>query len=335
MTEDRMLGALMGAAVGDALGMPVEGLSHTNVRTYYRGIKQYEPDRHRRDLTAGQWTDDTQFTFALVKALTDWLQTTTHPDCFDAALGERLAAAYVALLPEARRWGPTSRAAVERLAAGTPWTEAGDAAHPSNGAAMRAAPLGVWWAALEIPFAQALTFIRVVLQVTHRHPTALVAGIGQAFAVAEVLRTPPEAFDPPTFWNRLLEVVQRAEAELGDASAACSRRLALLADHLRDFPLDLQDLCHGTSARADESWPFAVAMFARNPDLLEATLLSAINVGGDADTVGAMVGALLGARHGWHAFPDVWRRELEAADRLEASARAFLQALQTARTEPH
>jgi len=335
MTEDRMLGALMGAAVGDALGMPVEGLSHTNVRTYYRGIKQYEPDRHRRDLTAGQWTDDTQFTFALAAALTDWLRATDHPHRFDAALAERLAAAYVALLPEARRWGPTSRAAVERLAAGTPWTEAGDAAHPSNGAAMRAAPLGVWWAALEVPFTQALAFLRAVLEVTHRHPAALVAGIGQAFAVAEVLRTPPEAFDPQTFWSRLLEAVRRAEAELGDTSAACSRRLALLADHLRDFPLDLQDLCHGTSARADESWPFAVAMFARNPDLLEATLLSAINVGGDADTVGAMVGALLGARHGWHAFPDVWRRELEAADRLEASARAFLQALQTARTEPH
>ena len=329
MTEDRMLGALMGTAVGDALGMPVEGLSHTNVRTYYRGIKQYEPDRQRRDLTAGQWTDDTQFTFALAEALTDWLQATAHPDRFDAALAERLTAAYVALLPEARRWGPTSRAAVERLAAGMPWSEAGDAAHPSNGAAMRAAPLGVWWAALEVPFAQALAFIRAVLEVTHRHPTALVAGFGQAFAVAEVLRTPPETFAPPTFWSRLLEAVRRAEAELGDTSAACSRRLALLTDHLRDFPLDLQDRCHGTSARADESWPFAAAMFARNPDLLEATLLSAINVGGDADTVGAMVGALLGARHGWQAFPEAWRRELEAADRLEATARAFLQVLQT------
>ena len=45
--------------------------------------------------------------------------------------------------------------------------------------------------------------------------------------------------------------------------------------------------------------------------------------------MGAMVGALLGARHGWQAFPESWRRELEAADRLEATARAFLQVLQT------
>lgn len=330
MTEDRMLGALLGTAVGDALGMPVEGLSHTNVRTYYRGIKQYEPDRHRRDLTAGQWTDDTQFTFALTEGLTDWLHATDHPAHFDDALAERLTAAYVALRPQARRWGPTSRTAIERLAQGIPWTEAGDATHPSNGAAMRAAPLGLWWATVAVSFDQALTFLQAIFGLTHRHPTALVAGIGQAFAVAEVLRTPPEAFAPEAFWQRLLKVVQQAEAALGDASAACSRRLQLLGNHLHDFPLDLQDLCQGTSARADESWPFAVAMFARNPDLLEATLLSAINVGGDADTIGAMVGALLGARHGWHAFPEVWRRDLEAADHLEATARAFFQALHAA-----
>jgi len=327
MNEDRMLGALLGTAIGDALGMPIEGLSHDNVRRYYRGIKQYEPDHYRRDLQAGQWTDDTQFTFALVRTLTDWLQTTSHPDRFDATLAERLAAAYVALLPQARRWGPTSQAAVERLAAGAPWTEAGDAAQPTNGAAMRAAPLGIWWATLDVPFPQALAFVHAVLGLTHRHPTALVAGIGQAFAVAEVLRTPPEMFDPNAFWARLTDTVQRAEAELGDTSAACSHRLQLLANHLHDFPLDLQDLCHGTSARANESWPFAVTMFGRNPDLIEATLLSAINVGGDADTVGAMVGTLLGARHGWSAFPKSWRLGLEAIDDLEASARAFIQVL--------
>ncbi|MDQ7040718.1 MAG: ADP-ribosylglycohydrolase family protein [Rhodothermus sp.] len=327
MTADRMLGALLGTAVGDALGMPVEGLSHTNVRTYYKGIKQYEPDRHRRDLAAGQWTDDTQFTFALTEALTEWLRTTDQPDRSDTTLTKRLADAYVALLPRARRWGATSRTAIERLTQGIPWTEAGDATHPSNGAAMRAAPLGIWWAVYDVPVAQALSFIFNVLGLTHRHPVALVAGFGQAFAVAEVLRTSPDSFDPRAFWNRLLKMVRLAETEWGDATAACSSRLQRLTDHLCDFPLDLQDLCHGTGPHADESWPFAVAMFARNPDLLEATLLSAINVGGDADTVGAMVGSLLGARHGWSAFPEAWRSELEAVHRLEAIAHAFLQAL--------
>ncbi|GBD01376.1 ADP-ribosyl-[dinitrogen reductase] glycohydrolase [bacterium HR18] len=327
MTADRMLGALLGTAIGDALGMPVEGLSHDNVRRYYRGIKQYEPDRYRGDLQAGQWTDDTQFTFTLVHVLTEWLEANEHPKRFDAALGERLAAAYVAQLPQARRWGPTSRAAVARLMQGAAWNASGDACQPTNGAAMRAAPLGLWWAATGASPQEALAFIYPILAITHRHPTALVAGFGQAFAVAEVLRTPPNAFATHLFWQHLLQLTTWAESALGDVSAACSRRLRLLQPHLHDVPLDLQDLCNGTGTQADESWPFAVAMFVRNPDLIEATLLSAINVGGDTDTIGAMVGALLGARHGWSAFPESWRRGLEASELLETEARALIQRL--------
>jgi ADP-ribosylglycohydrolase len=68
-------------------------------------------------------------------------------------------------------------------------------------------------------------------------------------------------------------------------------------------------------------------MFARAPHLIETTLLSAINVGGDADTTGAMLGALLGALHGWKTFPDEWRDGLEARDDLKAQAEALCQKL--------
>ena len=46
-SADSILGALLGTAVGDALGMPIEGLSHQNVRTYYKGIKEYRDDDQR------------------------------------------------------------------------------------------------------------------------------------------------------------------------------------------------------------------------------------------------------------------------------------------------
>ena len=68
-------------------------------------------------------------------------------------------------------------------------------------------------------------------------------------------------------------------------------------------------------------------MFARGPDLPEATLLSAINVGGDASAIGAMVGALLGARNGWSAFPEEWRSNLEKVDRLREEAEALIDSL--------
>ena len=71
LDPDRVLGTLLGTAVGDALGMPIDGLSHQNVRTYYKGIKAYRADEHRRDLGAGQWTALTQRMFALVRSLAE------------------------------------------------------------------------------------------------------------------------------------------------------------------------------------------------------------------------------------------------------------------------
>jgi ADP-ribosylglycohydrolase len=68
-------------------------------------------------------------------------------------------------------------------------------------------------------------------------------------------------------------------------------------------------------------------MVARRAHLLENTLLSGINVGGDADTTGAMMGAMLGALHGWAAFPSEWQKGLEAADRLSEEARGLSEVL--------
>jgi ADP-ribosylglycohydrolase len=68
-------------------------------------------------------------------------------------------------------------------------------------------------------------------------------------------------------------------------------------------------------------------MVARRAHLLENTLLSGINVGGDADTTGAMMGALLGALHGWAAFPEEWKEGLEASGRLRAEAEALVERL--------
>lgn len=306
---DHIVGALLGTAVGDALGMPVEGLSHQNVRMYYKGIKEYRADEKRGDLQTGQWTGDTQRTFAMAGVL---------------ALGgteyaTRLAEAYTNLLPEARRWDPVT---IQRVKDNTL-----DLPHePTNGAAMIAAPLGAWWAATGATRDAAFNLMMPLFSVTHRHPAALAAGFGQACAIKVVLTTPEAILDRDGCWKQLVDTVIWAEDRLGDDHRV-SKRLQRLTNHLRDFPLDLQDLCDGTGTYADESWPFAVAMFVRNPRLLEASLLSAINVGGDANTVGAMVGALLGAWHGWAVFPAEWKEGLEATNDLEARASQFAEAM--------
>jgi ADP-ribosylglycohydrolase len=254
-------------------------------------------------------------TFALVRALT----ASADPADWPVAAAE----AYVALRPDARRWGQTSTAAIDRLADGTPPTEAGTPDRDSDGAAMRAAPLGTWWAATDADREDAFAAITAALSVTHRHPAALAAGWGQAVAIRHLLRLDEvDAFDREAFWTTLIEEVTWAEDEL-NGDHRVSQRLRALEDIIDSFPLDLRDACDGVGVRADEAWPFAAAMVARRPHLLENTLLSGINVGGDADTTGAMMGAMLGALHGWAAFPDEWHEGLEATDRLSEEAQAF------------
>jgi ADP-ribosylglycohydrolase len=139
-----------------------------------------------------------------------------------------------------------------------------------------------------------------------------------------------KTFDAATFWQALTDHVTYAEKKLAGDGAADTRvsdRLDRLRMHLDEFPLDIRDLCDGAGVRADEAWPYACAMFARRPHLLENTLLSSINVGGDADTHGAMLGSLLGALHGWDAFPAEWHEGLEARERLEEEAGALAGAI--------
>lgn len=310
--KDKIRGALLGTAVGDALGMPIEGLSHQNVRTYYKGIKEYRDDDQRKDLEAGQWTDDTQFTFAVVRALSDGAEL--------SGLCDRTAAEYVNMQTDARRWGPTTSSAIERLAAGESWKNSGGAESPTNGAAMRAAPLGLWWAIEEPDPAEVFEVLEQTLGITHRHPCSLVAGIGQAFAVREAALGSVGALDGRSFFDRVLEKTEWAERQFDLKDTRNGDRLRQLTGHLKEYPLDLAEICEGTGISAHESWPYAVAMVARAPHLLEATLLSGVNVGGDADTTGAMMGAILGALHGWNAFPEEWQLDLESADELLAQA---------------
>ena len=249
--HDRVRGALLGLATGDALGMPVAGLSHQNVRTYYRGIKSFRADEKRGDLGAGAWTALTQRAFAAARAL---VEDPARPDY-------------------ARAWLDVHarRRALDRDA------------EPTVDAAVAATPLGLWWAAVEPHEEAAAAFVVRVLQPAHPHPDALAAAVGHAAGVARLVRADAATLDGSAWLAEVARQTEAAEEPLG-ATGAVSDRLRRVAGGLDGFPLDLQDLCDGTGYRADEAWPFAAAMLARNPELVEATLLPAVNVGGSFTT---------------------------------------------------
>lgn len=285
--NDRARGALLGLAIGDALGMPIEGLSHPNVRTYYKGIKGFRADEKRGELEAGQWTADTQNALALA-----------------TALAEHSAELSLSQVVWRRERSIDLRRPTDRLFA----TSAGAAA---------ATPLGIWWRKTGATSGDALVWTRGLIQDVDARPDALVAAFVQADAVRRALdTTDPEDLDGAAFVRQSAEAARVAEASIEGASAAVSARLDALAPWLTEFPLDLQDRCDGTGPAADEAFPFALAMAARGPSLAEASLLAAINVGGDANTVGAVAGALLGVINGASAFPDEWREGVEDGPRI-------------------
>ena len=240
MTPDARLHALaLGACIGDALAAPVDGLSHQNVRLYYRGIKGYADHEHG-DTRAGEGTARTAHLLAR-------LDGTVPPSGHLADADAALVAATAAPIADAD-------------------------AIANDGA--------------EAPLARL-------------HAAAL----GHALACPS-----PGAFDAAAF----ARVVTAAAPEdvrgpLGDLLA---RRSA--------FPLDLHDAATAAfptdAARA--AFLFALAMFARAPQLVEATLLSAINAGGAAATTGFALGGLLGALHGADAFPPDWTDGLAVRHRL-------------------
>ena len=297
--HNRLLGTILGSALGDALGMPVEGLSHQNVRTYYKGIKEPRADEKREDLGVGQWTADTQRARAILQALA--IGAPDSPDEVRAALRDTM----------------PSDEALRR----------GGVVSPSGAVAACAAPLGMQARLRGLKDLASARWSQLLLQDVDPSPVAHAASAAQIAAVRTCLGKDPDGLAGPEILAAALAAAREAERLLGTKDDRVSSRLALLQGHLDAFPLDLQDLCDGTGSAADEAVPFAIAMVARSPALVESTMLSAVNVGGDTSAIGACVGALLGALHGVGAFPADWLAVLEDREAIEAETRAVIEAL--------
>ena len=306
--KDKFLGALLGGALGEAMGIPVDGLSHQNIRTYYKGVKTLLSDERRRGTVAGAWGKSTEDMFAVGRLIAELGQ---EQKTLEGLAARMQAYWYTHDMPSVD---------VERT---------GDAA-------VWGIPIGLWWAYTSYPPQAIMPVVSSCLYPWRAYPEALIAGYGQAFITQWLYRrsTLNERLID-AFWDALQEVVYEAENAWEEHTHSFSMRLEHLRAMKVAYPLDLGDACGGVRRKAIDSWPFAVAMFARAPHLLEATLLSAINVGGSTALVGTLVGALLGEIHGWEAFPSHWRQMLQEAHTLEQKVDAFMDALrQNSPTNP-
>ncbi|MEO1483283.1 MAG: ADP-ribosylglycohydrolase family protein [Myxococcota bacterium] len=279
--ENRYAGALLGLAVGDALGLAVEGMSRTQIERRYGRVDAY---RIVEDI--GYVSDDTEQTVLLLNSLLDE--------------GDDLERTLRAFRRALRGWflrgplgaGRATLGACFRITVGMQ-----NSGRPSagNGSSMRAPAL-----ALRFPVdAQRRGYFgRALARVTHTDPRATEGALYTAELTAECLQH-GVSVDRQRLVGRAMGVVRDARLKnaLQRASAASDDER-----RYRELP---------RSGYVVDTLAAATAEFLRHGYEPSLAIHHAVNNGGDADTIAAIVGAWVGALHGARALPEDWVESLE------------------------
>lgn len=225
-----------------------------------------------------------------------------------------LARRFVDWLPVGRGKGRATTEAVENLLEGRHWSEAG-VSSAGNGAAMRAAPVGL---AQRVRTADLVWDAALSALVTHAHPMAVSSAVAHAFTVGWLTGVEPGRLDVDGLMSAL-EGVLSAVDDPGDVEREWQYREGKdsspvrLVDRLVEVrswtdrpPEDAFGWFHN-GAFVLESLPAALWSFLRAPDDPEEVIVTAVMGGHDADTIASMAGAYVGAYLGESAFPERWR----------------------------
>ncbi|AIR97849.1 ADP-ribosylglycohydrolase family protein [Streptomyces glaucescens] len=282
--RERARGALLGLAVGDALGAPAENLKPSQIRARWGRITGYVTHP-----PAG--TDDTEY------AIFSGLLLARHGHALTPAHVEAAWHEWIADRAEGpfRGAGFSERGTLENLRRGLAAPISAQHRHAwSDGLAMRAAPHGVFAAGRP---AEAARLVAIDGSVSHDGEgiyggQAVAAGVAAAMAGAEPIA-----------------VVASALAVVPDDSwTARSLRRAVTAAHRGERAVRSAVVIGGYpwTDLAPEAVALAFGAYAAADGDFKEAVLTAVNMGRDADTTAAVAGALAGATQGASAIPGDW-----------------------------
>jgi len=329
LSEGRVLGCLLGGALGDALGYPIEFEKSSDAihRTYGR-------EAPVRLGYAGEAliSDDTQMTLFSAEALIRargapaqvvtqfalgayqrWLSTQelAPPGGLRPRQGQGL------LLREARLFARRApgNTCMSALALSFTRDRTASVVDPPNdskgcGAVMRAAPFGLAAPDRETAFALG----RDTSALTHGHPSGYLSAAFLAALIHDLARG--VALSPALSNARALLMLEPQHEEVARAVAAALE----LASAGPPSASALEALGGGWVGEEALAIALACALTA-NPQKLSDALWRAVAHGGDSDSTGSIAGNVLGALHGIEALPQAWLRELDLADVTERVAR--------------
>ncbi len=325
---DRIRGSLYGILVGDALGCPIEGWSPGKIQRRYGVLAMMEENMGWSPRPRGLHSDDGQQAVALCDAIL------AEPDAPAAGFARGLVELYTDgpkdrdMFGHHRGTGRNFRTTVLKLEQGAGVYEA---SQPSagNGNAMLIAPAAWYWRDDLATLSARVIDISLVKQ----HSTC---GVGSAAAVAFVtahalMEGGFDSLELTDLLEFVIEVETRVHERVQDRglapgasadrtfSSALRRALSLFDRRRRQALSGIAKIANETADRrvfATSGYSVASVIASLYMTLTARSLfdgiLDTVNLGGDADTTGAMVGAMLGAAYGFNNIPSEWLEELVA-----------------------
>jgi ADP-ribosylglycohydrolase len=324
--KDKIRGCFFGIAIGDALGKPIEMKTAKEIAENWGRIENYFVNVNHKyydGMPAGSTTDDLQLTLAVARAFIARgefdLDTIAEEHCNEFMLN-------------VSGWGTTTREAVARMVDGKHWSEAALSVKTGmgtgNGVAMKVSPVGLYMSLTnpncnQPQFSQDIKKLVNFAIMTHFTSMAIISGFVQAFAVAKCFSSEANNFDVESFIRTVIGASKIGRRYLFQQNSAddLPARLELLTNH-HEYNTEriITDFKGGSYVY--ESQPFALMFFVKNPLSIDS-MYDCITAGGDTDSTGSMIGALLGALHGTKIFPKHLIDGLQQKDMILETADKF------------
>jgi ADP-ribosylglycohydrolase len=288
---------LIGTAIGDALGVPVEFKE--------RRVLEADPVQEMRGFGShnqppGTWSDDSSLTFCLAESLCKGYDLKDLARKFTAWYREGYWAAHGRVfdvgIATSRSISRLERGVVPVLAGGANESENG------NGSLMRIAPLAFYVRSEKIE--QRYKLVNEVSSLTHRHIRSVLA----CFILIEFIIQLLESKDKFRAFDATKQIVN----DFLNSNPICSeyeinqfKRLLLDSEPLYECPVSQ---IHSSGYVVDTLEASLWCLL--NEDTFEKTVLKAVNLGEDTDTVGAVTGGLAGLLYGMESIPEKWMAQL-------------------------
>lgn len=292
---DKFQASLLGYAIGDALAAPVEDVYRSAEEgdepiTFYVKAFPSHPVSHLRP---GQYSDETQIMLLIARSLIE-------KGSFSV---DDLTNKFVDWFHQQKKrseWrfpGNTLIKSCRKLAAGTPWNQAGHLSAGVN-AVCRTVPYA-------LAFFRSQPLLKNAIDKSCRLTHTDQKVIGTSFAFASVIGLGLEGaeFSPEYIMNRAIEKSQPFATEM-------VKKMKAVKDGMRlDSKAAIENI--GNSGYCIDSFSAALYWFLKSEGRFDEMIIGAANAGGDADAIAAMAGAMFGAWFGLGAIPEKWFAPLE------------------------